>query len=133
MWGHAPEMYYESGLRPASRWISLPGLMTDGYVTPEHVERVVNELNSLRPAAIIDASSWGGTLVTFPLLQSGSLSRPEGRYVDELDPVRNFVRAHYVFARDVAEWPAYSLDEETTGAEASRTVPHGTPEPFCMR
>jgi len=109
VWGHAPEIYYLSGLRPASRYVSLPALMTEGWASTERVAGVVNELNSRRPAVVIDASSWGGALVTFTLLQPGSFSTHDGRYVDELDPIRDLVRAHYVFARDVGDWPAYSL------------------------
>jgi len=108
VWGHAPEIYYVSGLRPASRYVSLPALMTEGWATADRVAGVVNELNSRRPVAVIDASSWGGSLVTFPLLRPGELSTREGRYVDELDPIRALVRSRYVFARDVAEWPIYS-------------------------
>lgn len=109
VWGHAPEIYYLSGLRPASRYVSLPALMTEGWATPAHIEGVVNELRSLRPTAVIDASSWGGSFVTFSLLQESTLSTHDGRYVDALDPIRDFVRARYAVAGNVAEWPAYSL------------------------
>lgn len=109
VWGHAPEIYYLSGLRPASRYISLPALMTEGWATSAHVEGVLDELIRRRPTAVIDASSWGGSFVTFSLLQEGGLSTHDGRYVDALDPIRDFVRARYTAAGDVAEWPAYAL------------------------
>ena len=118
VWGHAPEIYYVSGLRPASRYVSLPALMTEGWATADRVEGVANEINSLRPAAVIDASSWGGSLVTFPLLQPGSFTAHDGRYVDKLDPIRDIVRARYVFTRDVAEWPTYVLAHERTSLPA---------------
>jgi hypothetical protein len=111
VWGHAPEIYYASGLRPSSRYVSMPALMTEGWATPAHIEGVVNELNARRPTAVIDGSSWGGALVTFTLFGDGVLPPNGGRYVDELDPIRDFVRARYTFAGDVGEWPAYALAE----------------------
>jgi len=119
VWGHAPEIYYVSGLRPASRYVSLPALMTEGWATADRVQDVANEINSLRPAAVIDASSWGGSLVTFPLLERGSFTTHDGRYVDNLDPIRDIVRARYVFSRDVAEWPTYVLADERTSLPAT--------------
>ena len=114
VWGHAPEIYYASGLRPASRYVYLLPLMTDGYATADRVADVEKELNSLRPAAIIDASSWGGAFVTVSLLGPGLTTTDEGRYVDRLEPLRDFVRAHYVFTQDLAGWPTYIVAEETT-------------------
>jgi hypothetical protein len=109
VWGHAPEIYYASGLRPSSRYVSLPALMTEGWATPAHIEGVVAELTAHPPTAVIDGSSWGGALVTFPLLGEGELPSNSGRYVDELDPVRDVVRASYASAGVVGEWPAYAL------------------------
>jgi hypothetical protein len=110
VWGHAPEIYYMSGLRPASRYVYFLPLMTDGYVTADRVADVEKDLDSLRPAAIIDASSWGGAVVTYPLLGPGLTTVDEERYVDRLEPLRDRIRSQYVFARDFAGWPAYTLE-----------------------
>jgi hypothetical protein len=110
VWGHAPEIYYMSGLRPASRYVYFLPLMTDGYVTADRVADVEKDLDSLRPAAIIDASSWGGAAVTYPLLGSGLTTVDEERYVDRLEPLRDRIRSQYVFARDFAGWSAYTLE-----------------------
>jgi hypothetical protein len=109
VWGHAPDIYYASGLRPASRYVSIPALMTEGWATPENVKGVVDELSRLRPTAVIDATSWGGAPVTFPLFGDEVLPTSGGRYVDALDPIRDFVRTHYSAVGDVGEWPAYAL------------------------
>ena len=77
---------------------------------------VAKELDESRPAAIVDASSWGGALVTASLLESGTFATDEGRYVDELEPLRDLVRANYVFARDVGGWPVYSLVDANTSS-----------------
>lgn len=111
VWGHAPEIYYASGLRPSSRYVSMPALMTEGWATPAHIQGVVDELNARRPTAVVEASSWGGALVTFALFGDGALPPNGGRYVDELDPIRDFVRERYTSAGGVGEWPAYSLAE----------------------
>jgi hypothetical protein len=111
VWGHAPDVYYVSGLRPSSRYVSLPALMTEGWASAARAQAVVNELSARRPAVVIDASSWGGGLVTFPMLRPGALPPSQGRYIDTLDPVRDFVRSRYTFAREIGDWTAYSLSE----------------------
>ena len=118
VWGHAPEIYYMSGLRPASRYVYFLPLMTDGYVTADRVADVEKDLNILRPAAIIDASSWGGTFATYPLFGPGLTTVGEERYVDRLEPLRDRIRSQYVFALDFAGWPAYILAEENTSPPA---------------
>jgi hypothetical protein len=111
VWGHAPDVYYASGLRPSSQYVSLPALMTEGWASAARAEAVVKELSARRPAVVIDASSWGGGLVTYPMLRPGALPPSQGRYIDTLDPIRDFVRSRYTFARDIGDWAAYSRSE----------------------
>ena len=104
VWGHAPEIYYESGLRPASRYVYCLPLMTIGYATPARVSAVADEIERSRPVAILDASVWGGTEVTAPVNGEDVLDR---RSVDELEPLRLIVHQRYVPVGEVAEWPLY--------------------------
>jgi len=132
VWGHAPEIYYMTGLRPASRYVYLLPLMTDGYVTADRVADVERDLTRRRPAAIIDASSWGGTFATYPLLAPGLTTMDEERYVDRLEPLRDVIRADYVFSQDFAGWPAYVLADDKTMPAAISPATHDGVMESCI-
>jgi hypothetical protein len=109
VWGNQPRLYRVAERRPASRFVYLFPLTTPGYATPQLIGEVLAELEANPPAVVVDAGSPGpGQPGVAPLL----LDRPvgaEGRDLDLLDPLRDFVRARYELAEVVDGWPLYRL------------------------
>jgi hypothetical protein len=112
VWGNQPLIYRASERRPAIRYPYLFPLTTPGYATPQLIDELRAELEASPPALIIDAGSLGpGEPGTPPLL----IPRPvaaEGRDLDILDPLRDFVRQRYRLVAIVGGWPVYMLADD---------------------
>jgi len=109
VWGNEPRLYELAQRGPATRYSYLYPLTTPGYSTPALIDEVVRALADDPPAVVIDAGSDGPGLPGFlPLL----IARPiatDGRDLDLLDPLREFVAGHYDLVAIVSGWPIYVL------------------------
>lgn len=112
VWGKEPRLYDESGRAPATDYIYFYPLTTPGYSTAAMVSEMTRELEANPPAIVVDAGSDApGAPGFLPLL----IARPvltDGRDLDLLDPLRDFVAAHYQLAATVSGWPVYVLRSE---------------------
>jgi hypothetical protein len=109
VWGNQPYLYRLADRAPAMRYPFLLPLMTPGYATPDLIASVRAELEADPPVFVVDAGSPGVGLPGLPPLL---LDRPvglEGRDVDLLDPLRDFVRENYEQTQVVDGWPVYRL------------------------
>lgn len=109
VWGNQPRLYDVAGRDPATRYSYFYSLTTPGYTTSTAVEELARELAARPPALVIDAGSNApGEPGFLPLL----MPRPvvsDGRNLDLLDPLREFVRSRYELLRVVDGWPVYRL------------------------
>ncbi len=88
VWGDQPELYYLSGLLPATPFQYVLPLVTPGYGGDELSRTVAQELSADLPRWVVDAGSERpGEPGSVPLL----VSRPvtgDGRSLDTIDPIR---------------------------------------------
>jgi len=110
VWANNPYLYLLADRRPASRYIYLLPLMTPGYSTPAMVDALVREFSADPPRLIIDAGSpQPGEPGDLALLIPRPLKVDDGRDLDLLDPLREFVRQRYRLLGTSTGWPIYVL------------------------
>jgi hypothetical protein len=111
VWGDEPDLYSASGLRPAIRYVYLLPLMTPGYATPALINSVASDLAASPPEWVVDAGSAGiGQPGKPPLLEPRRvIPADDGRDVDMLDPIRDFLRDNYELIGVAGDWPIYRL------------------------
>ena len=109
VWGNSTQLYLDADRRAAGPYSYLYPLTTPGYSRPGRVNALVRDLQADPPRLIIDAGSpspgAGGFL---PLL----VDRPvgtDGRTLDLLDPLREFIAANYVELTREPGWIVYAL------------------------
>jgi len=105
VWGNEPFLYIESNREPASRFVYLRPLTTPGYSDVAQTSALLGEWMKRPPDVIVDASIHPGGVQAYPLLRPWSfdgLPLP-----DKLDPLRDFVRSHYVESARVGDWIVY--------------------------
>jgi hypothetical protein len=109
VWGNQPYLYRVSERAPALRYPYLFPLTTPGYATPALIAEMRADLERDPPAVVVDAGSPDvGQPGGLPLL----IYRPtatEGRELDLLDPLREFVREKYELYGVLQGWPVYRL------------------------
>lgn len=109
VWGNESWLYAVAGRRPASRYVYLYPLTTPGYSSPSEIDGLLAQLMADPPCVIVDAGSPGpGEPGVLPLLIPRPLAS-EGRNLDLLDPIRQFVGQHYVLVSLADGWPVYQL------------------------
>lgn len=110
VWGNAPSVYLDADRAPASEFVYLLPLTTPGFATRDLVASIVERWQARPPAAVIDAgSSSPGAAGLPPLLVDRPILPLDGRDLDILEPLRAFVREHYVQGATVDGWPIYVL------------------------
>jgi hypothetical protein len=110
VWGNEPQLYYLADRSPATRFIYLLPLTTPGYATPAMIDGVRAQLEANPPALIVDVGSLEpGSPGDPPLLIDRPLRNEDGRNLDILDPLRDFVRQRYSLLEVVDGWPVYRL------------------------
>jgi len=120
VWGNEPEVYYESGLSPATPFVYVFPVLTPGYGGPDLSERVACDLVSDLPRFVIDAgSARPGLTGIVPLLVRRPVDPGDGRTLDAIEPIRNVVRDHYGPAVEVAGWLIYERLPVRPAAEGS--------------
>jgi 4-amino-4-deoxy-L-arabinose transferase-like glycosyltransferase len=116
VWGNEPVVYFEADRLSATRFCYMYPLVTPGYATPELVDQTLQELQASPPQFVVDA---GSPTPGQPGFQALLIARPlasDGRDVDLLDPIRDFVRGNYEQLAIADGWVIYEL----RGAEAAR-------------
>ncbi len=107
VWGNAPRVYELAVREPATRYLYLFPLITQGYTTAEKISAVQWRFVQHPPAVVVDAGSpTPGEPGLPPLLIERAVSS-DGRDLDILDPLRDFVRSNYVAAGVIDGWPVY--------------------------
>jgi hypothetical protein len=115
VWGNQPRLYDLAGRSPATRFSYFYPLTTPGFTTKAMIAEVGRQLADRPPAFVVDAgSSSPGAPGFLPLLVSRPIAT-DGRDLDLLDPLRDFVAARYQLKAVVDGWPVYVL----RGAAAS--------------
>ena len=110
-WGNQPYIHDIADRPPASKYVYMLPLTTPGYSSTEQVAKLVDHLEAEPPHAIIDAGSAApGEPGWLPLLIPRTVVRVDGRELDLLDPLREFVLDHYHLAEVVDGWPVYLRD-----------------------
>jgi hypothetical protein len=126
VWGHAADVHFFSGRRPASRFVYTLALLTPGYADSALVAGFVNDLRAAAPPIIIDATpnaAKGEDLV--PPLDHWDpdwhYPQDEGRLrwwtmTPALRAFYDYVAANYVATERVGpeQWVAYRLVDHTT-------------------
>jgi hypothetical protein len=108
VWGNTPSIYLDAHRAPASAYVYLLPLTTPGFATDRVVASVLDDWAARPPAAIVDAgSAQPGAAGLPPLLVDRPVLEIDGRNLDILEPLRAFVREHYVQATTVEGWPIY--------------------------
>jgi hypothetical protein len=109
VWGNRPELYLAAERPPAIPYRFMYPLTTDGYVTADLVARVVADMSEEPPMLVVDAGSVEpGAPGFLPLLIDRPIAR-EGREVDMLAPLREYIRANYELVAESGSWPIYRL------------------------
>lgn len=109
VWGNRPELYLAAERGPAIPYRFMYPLTTDGWVTPDLVANVLADMSADPPLLVVDAgSAEPGAPGFLPLLIDRPVAR-EGREVDMLDPLRDYIRANYELVAEVAGWPVYRV------------------------
>jgi hypothetical protein len=107
VWGNETEIYLAADRPSATSYSYLYPLVTPGYTTPATVARALGQLEADPPALIVDA---GSVQPGWPGFQQLLIPRPlvsDGRDLDILDPLRDFVRANYEQGDVVDGWVIY--------------------------
>jgi hypothetical protein len=107
-WGDEPELYYTSGLSPATPWIYVTPLLMPGYGGPELSEEVARDLVAEPPEFVVDAGSASpGDPGTVPMLVPRPVFEGDEWKLDTIDPIRDVVRDLYGSPVEVAGWLIY--------------------------
>ena len=107
VWGNEPQVYLDARRSVAGPYSYLYPLVTPGYSTPERIRQAVSDLQANPPAVVVDAGSPGRGE---PGFQELLIPRPlvsDGRDLDILEPLREFIRAEYVEESVVDGWVVY--------------------------
>jgi len=107
VWGHEPQLYWQSGREPAGRYFYLLPLMTPGYAQTAITE-TLSSWQTRPPVIIVDASNQPGQAKLAPLLTPHEIQQEDMRNLTtELEPLRDFVRAHYTYIGTFSGHPIY--------------------------
>ena len=110
VWGNQPRLYLDARSVPTTAYAFLYPLTTRGYSDAAQVDDLVSTLANHPPTFVVDAgSSAPGEPGFLPLL----IPRPvatDGRDLDLLEPVRDFVKQHYRQLAVVDGWVVYGLE-----------------------
>ena len=109
VWGNSTQLYLDADRRAPVPYVYLYPLTTPGYSRPARINAALAVMEADPPRLVIDAGSHapgaGGFL---PLL----VDRPvgtDGRTLDLLDPIRDFVRDNYEEVTRDSGWIVYAL------------------------
>jgi len=114
-WGNEPVLYFEADRLSVTRFCYLYALVTPGYTSPALVDETLRELQAARPRFIVDVGSpTPGEPGFQPLLITRAVAS-DGRDLDLLDPIRDFVSDNYDQLTVTDGWVIYEL----RGSEAA--------------
>ena len=117
-WGNEPVLYAEADRLSVTRFCYLYALVTPGYATPALVEETLQELEAARPQFIVDVGSpLPGAPGFQPLLIAREVAS-DGRDLDLLDPIRDFVSENYDQLTVTDGWVIYELRGSEAGLAA---------------
>ena len=119
VWGNEPELYLEADRASATKYSYLYPLVTPGYATPQLIDEVLSQLAADPPRLIVDAGSEAPGQPGFQALLVPRPLASDGRDLDLLDPIRDFVRANYRELAIADGWVIYELRETAAGSARS--------------
>ena len=109
VWGNQPRLYLDAATVPTTPYAFLYPLTTRGYSDAAQVDDLLSALASRPPTFVVDAGSAApGEPGFLPML----IPRPvatDGRDLDLLQPVRDFLEQHYRQLAIVDGWVVYGL------------------------
>lgn len=113
VWGNEPQLYLDSDRSSTTAYPYLYALVTPGYTTAAQVDATLESLEADPPAFIVDAGSSAPGMPGFqPLLIPRPLAS-DGRDLDLLDPLRDFIRSGYREVDRSSGWVIYALGDST--------------------
>ena len=92
VWGNDPAIYLRTGRAPASPYIYLDPMVTQGYWSPGATDRLLARFEADPPAIVVDSPA------VVPLFRPASTAADDPRTYDVLGELRTFVRDHYHLA-----------------------------------
>lgn len=107
VWGAAPQLYLAANRDSATRYGYLYPLVTPGYTTADTIRATVRDLEADSPTLIIDAGSDAPGVPGFQALLTPRPLATDGRDLDLLDPLREFIADRYVEQAVVEGWVVY--------------------------
>ena len=128
VWGNQPVLYYGSRLVPATPFIHLLAILTEGYGGAVLSRCVAGDLSADPPRFVVDAGSpVPGAPGLVPLLVPRPVI-PGDRTLDSVDPIRQVVMRDYGPPVEVAGWLVYERLPGVTGVPGQ---PSGTRWSLC--
>jgi len=107
VWGNEPTLYLDADRRQATRYPYLYPIVTQGYATPEMIDATIAALETDPPALVIDAGSDTPGSAGFHHLIIPRALATDGRDLDILDPLREYIDANYEYVDVVEGWVIY--------------------------
>lgn len=107
VWGNEPSVYLAAERDPAGRYAFQYPLTTPGYSSQQQLAALAASWERQPPVVIVDAATNPDAVGGFPLF--GPRLENVWVYTDELDPLREFIRARYDVAENVGAWVIYKL------------------------
>jgi hypothetical protein len=100
VWGDNPEIYLDSGRDPASPYIYLDPMTTQGYWSPQATADLVSQWQSNPPTIVVETH---GAVPLFRAIPWPPPPVEDSRTYDTFDPLRAFVRSNYRLVHSEAE------------------------------
>jgi hypothetical protein len=122
VWGNEPTLYLDADRRQATRYPYLYPIVTQGYATQGMIDAAVAALEDEQPRLVIDAGSQTPGNEGFLHLIIPRPLATDGRDLDILDPLREYIDTNYEYVDVVEGWVVYELREDG----AARAVPTGS-------
>jgi len=109
VWGNEPQLYLLADRPAATAYAYLYPLVTPGYTTPAMIQAALADLEADPPTLVVDAGSRAPGIVGFQQLLIPRPLTSDGRDLDILDPLRDFVGERYDESATVDGWVIYAL------------------------
>jgi hypothetical protein len=107
VWGHAPQIYWQSDRAPDGRYFYLLPLMTKDYGQAAVAETLA-AWEAHPPVIVVDASQRPSQAILAPLLITHPIIIEDQRNLSSpLEPLRTFIREHYTYVGTYSGQPIY--------------------------
>jgi hypothetical protein len=106
IWGDDTALYLNSHRTPYDRYVYQFPLVTAGYWSPDRTRKLLSNWAASPPDVIVEIPS------PVPMFATSDDTGADPRSYDTLQPLRDFVRSHYVLAATLGDDAVYLRDGE---------------------